>query len=263
MKFPKALLGRVKRGLKNWVLVSIRDIGISREGSGDQRLAAAFNLTLLTRFAVSAVGAATIAIGATMTIKAGIGVGPFDVLITGVANIIGVAPSVAVWVVTASLSTILLLLRGRPTLGGLYAALVSGASFFAAFALVPGPDSLAQSIFMLVLGLAVLVCGIEIAAVSGLGRAVNELLAMRIAELSGLDVRVARSLQEVSFLSVGWLLGGQVGVGTAVVAFSIGPALAVANSVIHDIVVGRRARVGSPDELSAVALNVPLAAEDR
>lgn len=248
--------------MRNWVLVSIRDIGISREGSGDQRLSEAFNLTLLSRFAVSAIGAATIAIGATMTIKAGVGVGPFDVLITGVANILGVPPSVSVWVVTASLSLTLLLLKGRPTLGGLYAALVSGASFFAAFALVPSPESLAQSVFMLILGLAVLVCGIEIAAVSGLGRAVNELLAIRISELSGLDVRVARSLQEISFLSIGWALGGQVGVGTAVVALSIGPALAVANSVIHDIVVGRRARVGSPDRLSAVALNVPLSSEE-
>jgi uncharacterized membrane protein YczE len=43
----------------------------------------------------------------------------------------------------------------------------------------------------------------------------------------GWRVGVARTAIEVSVLAVGWLLGGQVGIGTAAEALLIGPLVAV------------------------------------
>ena len=40
---------------------------------------------------------------------------------------------------------------------------------------------------------------------------------------TGLSVRLVRTSIEATVLIVGWLLGGTVGVGTAVYAFGIGP----------------------------------------
>jgi uncharacterized membrane protein YczE len=43
----------------------------------------------------------------------------------------------------------------------------------------------------------------------------------------GIPLRVARTGIEVTVLVVGWLLGGQVGVGTVVFALGIGPLVQV------------------------------------
>lgn len=40
---------------------------------------------------------------------------------------------------------------------------------------------------------------------------------------TGLSVRLVRTTIEATVLSLGWLLGGTVGVGTVVYAFGIGP----------------------------------------
>ena len=39
----------------------------------------------------------------------------------------------------------------------------------------------------------------------------------------GVSIRLARTCIELSVLAIGWLLGGTVGVGTALYAVSIGP----------------------------------------
>jgi len=44
---------------------------------------------------------------------------------------------------------------------------------------------------------------------------------------------IVRTIMEVSVLVVGWLLGGGVGVGTAILAFSLGPATHFAIQRFH------------------------------
>ena len=45
--------------------------------------------------------------------------------------------------------------------------------------------------------------------------------------------RFVRTILELSVLGVGWLLGGNVGVGTALIAFSLGPVIHVAVRRFH------------------------------
>ena len=58
---------------------------------------------------------------------------------------------------------------------------------------------------------------------AGLGPGPRDGLMTGLVVRTGRSVRLVRTTIEVTVLTVGWLLGGTVGVGTVVYAFGIGP----------------------------------------
>jgi len=69
----------------------------------------------------------------------------------------------------------------------------------------------------------------------------------------GVRVGVARTAIEVTVLAIGWLLGGQVGVGTALEAVLIGPMVAFALPLFAP----RATRVAEPSTDSTTASGTP------
>ena len=70
----------------------------------------------------------------------------------------------------------------------------------------------------LALGLVLLVVGVEMAAAAGFGRGNIELLVEEVAARHKTSERVIRTAFELALLLVGFALGGQVGIGTFVLA---------------------------------------------
>ena len=75
---------------------------------------------------------------------------------------------------------------------------------------------------MLVGGILLVALGSALYIGSGLGPGPRDGIMTGLAE-RGVKIRVARTIIEVTVLVVGWLLGGQVGVGTVLFAVAIGP----------------------------------------
>jgi len=57
------------------------------------------------------------------------------------------------------------------------------------------------------------------------GAGPRDSLMLALHRVTGISVRVARSSIELTVIFIGWLLGGPAGIGTAVFAFLIGPAV--------------------------------------
>jgi uncharacterized membrane protein YczE len=57
------------------------------------------------------------------------------------------------------------------------------------------------------------------------GAGPRDSLMLAIKRTTGLSLRLARGIIEVTVVTIGWLLGGPVGVGTLVFALLIGPAV--------------------------------------
>jgi uncharacterized membrane protein YczE len=79
---------------------------------------------------------------------------------------------------------------------------------------------------MMLSGVVVVALGSGLYIGSGLGPGPRDGLMTGLAA-RGVPLRVARTGIEVTVLVVGWLLGGQVGVGTVVFALGIGPLVQV------------------------------------
>ena len=240
---------------------AVRDLGAGRDAvraASARRLRHVLRAKPLHRFAVATVGALLIAFGASMTIVAELGVGPMDMVITGLRNSFNMSATAASWSILGVMSVVAVLLGGRPTIGGLYTMMCVGGFFSVAFATIPevsdGP--IPERAFMFVVGLLLIVLGVEISAIAGLGRGTTEVIQGRIELLTGIDRRLIRTGLELLMFAVGLLLGGQFGIGTVVIALSIGPMLAAMNDLVVDAVEGRRMRVGQPARPVAAAVPV-------
>jgi uncharacterized membrane protein YczE len=113
-------------------------------------------------------------------------------------------------------------LRQRPRFGTASNVIVVGAVIDLVLALSPVPHGLGLRSVVLLAG--VLLNGLATGAYigAGLGPGPRDGLMTGLAA-RGFSIRVVRTCIELTVLLIGWLLGGSVGVGTAIYALAIGP----------------------------------------
>ena len=161
-----------------------------------------------------------------LQLRAGIGLGPWDVFHTGLA--LRTPLTVGQAMVGAGLTLLVASVafaKVKPGLGTVLNMLIIG-PWVDGFLAIPGfpeahgwVDGIALFGFGLVLnGLAT---GLYLTA--GLGAGPRDGFALALARLLQVTVRRARTLVELVVLTTGWLLGGSVGVGTVLFALAIGP----------------------------------------
>lgn len=151
-----------------------------------------------------------------------VGVDPWDVFHTGLARITGIPVGTVLILVGAAVLLLWIPLRQRPGLGTLANVLVIGGVVDLILGALPVPQELWLRWAMFLAGvlLNALATGLYIGA--GLGPGPRDGLTTGWAA-RGRSIRVVRTGIELSALAAGWLLGGDVGLGTIVYALAIGP----------------------------------------
>ena len=89
--------------------------------------------------------------------------------------------------------------------------------------MIPTPASLPVRIAMMVGAVVLNAVSTVLYIGAGLGPGPRDGLMTGLVVRTGRSVRLVRTTIEVTVLTVGWLLGGTVGIGTVVYAFGIGP----------------------------------------
>ncbi len=87
---------------------------------------------------------------------------------------------------------------------------------------IPLARNIIWSIIMLIIGLIMLALGTYFYISSGLGAGPRDSLMVVLTRKTGLPIGVCRGMIEVTVVTVGWKLGGMVGIGTVITAFTIG-----------------------------------------
>lgn len=192
-------------------------------------------------------GSAIIGIGAGATLATGLGPGPFDVLITGVADQTGLPFAYSLWLLAGSLTVVAALLGDRPGLGTIGAPLIIGPvvgwsseAIRTALALTietggganglvavwqQRPTEVVGAVAIHLLGICLIGIGAGALITSGLGAGTADLLTAATSSRLGRSAPLVRTGLELSFVVFGLLLGGQIGLGTMLVALTIGPAV--------------------------------------
>ncbi|MFI6169742.1 YitT family protein [Nocardia sp. NPDC051052] len=156
-------------------------------------------------------------------VRAGLGLDPWDVFHQGVA---GHVP-MSFGTVTALTGIAVLLawipLRQRPGLGTVSNVVVIAVSVDVGLWLLPAWEMIPVRVGAM--GAAVVLNAIATVLYigAGMGPGPRDGLMTGLVRRTGVSVWVVRTAIEVTVLSVGWLLGGSIGVGTLVYAFGIGP----------------------------------------
>ena len=174
--------------------------------------------------------------GIYLTIRANIGAAPWDVLNLGVSHTLGIYYGSASIAISLTILLIDILLREPIGLAMFVDAVVVGKSvdFFNWLGLVPKASSLLTAVPMMIAGLFIIAYTQYGYMLASLGCGPRDTL------LVGLAKRVEKipiGAVSIALLGtatlIGWLLGGQVGIGTLICAFGSGPIMQMAFQSVH------------------------------
>jgi uncharacterized membrane protein YczE len=158
-----------------------------------------------------------------LMIRAGLGLNPWDVLHQGLDE--RTALSFGTVVIVAGVVVLLLWipLRQKPGVGTICNVIVIGLAADAGLGIVPETSDLPTRVAMLLLGIMLLGAATSAYIGAGLGPGPRDGLMTGLASRTGWSIGKVRTSIELAVVSIGWLLGGQVGPGTILFAVAIGP----------------------------------------
>lgn len=178
---------------------------------------------LVERITRCVTGLALFGVGISLQIESRLGNPPWDVFHQGVANQVGLGIGTVIILTGIALLVLFWIpLRQKPGLGTVLNALEIGLVANVVLDAIPRAEAMALRIPMLLGGILLVALGSALYIGSGLGPGPRDGIMTGLAA-RGIQIRVARTFIEVTVLVVGWLLGGQVGVGTVLFAIAIGP----------------------------------------
>jgi uncharacterized membrane protein YczE len=158
-----------------------------------------------------------------LMVRAGIGVAPWDVLTQGIAHQTGLPFGL----ITNLTGVVVLLfwipLRQAPGLGTVLNVLLIGPSAQIGLTLIPQQTVPWIQALVFAGGLALLAIATGLYIGARLGPGPRDGLMTGLHKRTGWKIWIVRTLIEVVVLTIGWLLGGQVGIGTLAFALLIGP----------------------------------------
>ena len=160
-----------------------------------------------------------------LMVKSGLGLGPWDAFHQGIAQRTGISLGVASIVVGLAIVAFSFAIGIRPGVGTLANMLLIGWFIDLFHPWIPETPSYAWG--YLFYAVAIVVCGLSTGLYisAGLGKGPRDGLILGLVDRSRWPVRRVRTLVELAALGFGWWMGGEVGIGTLIFAFGIGPAM--------------------------------------
>jgi len=160
-------------------------------------------------------------------VRAGIGVGPWDVLTQGIVAQTGISFGVVVIAVGAIVLLLWIPIRQKPGVGTVLNILLIGPAADLGLAVIPQQHEWWLQGLLFAGGLVLLAVATGLYVGARLGPGPRDGLMTGINARWGWPIWAVRTGIEVTVLAVGWLLGGQVGIGTVAFALLIGPMVGV------------------------------------
>lgn len=165
------------------------------------------------------------ALAMALMIRAQLGVDPWNVLHLGIANHVPLPLGTIVILTGALVLLTWIPLKQWPGLGTVANVLIIGVGLDLFLAIIPPIEGLGWQITVFLLGILINGLGGAMYIGSHFGAGPRDGLMTGLHLRTGRSIRLIRTGIEVSVLAIGWVLGGQVGLGTVAYALLIGPSV--------------------------------------
>ncbi len=189
------------------------------------------------RYLTLFLGLFIVASGIVFTINANLGVNPWDVLHIGIATQTGLTIGRVIQGIGLLLVAVSYFFGVKIYVGtvlnmiflGLFVDLIIGWGY------VPQPNLLWQRIILYISGVIVFGFGVAIYISANLGAGPRDSLMLALTRATKIRIGTIRTLMEIAAATIGFFLGGPLGIGTVIFALTVGVFMEIGFSIIRRI----------------------------
>ena len=163
------------------------------------------------------------------------GASPWSVLAQGISLNVNLSIGTITLLISIAVLILWIPLGQKPGMGTIFNALIIAIMIDLCIKYVPTPSNYVHQLLLAVISVIMVGIGGGIYLVSNLGAGPRDGLMIGLQKLTNFPIAVVRGTLEISVVSIGWYLGGTVGIGTLLFAFGIGPCVALGLYLVDKI----------------------------
>ena len=163
------------------------------------------------------------------------GASPWSVLAQGISLNVNLSIGMITFLISVSVLILWIPLNQKPGIATILNALIIALMIDLCVKFVPTPSTYFYQFILATISVMVVGIGGGIYLVSNLGAGPRDGLMIGLQKVSNLPIAAVRATLEVTVVSIGWYLGGTVGIGTLLFAFGIGPCVALGLYLVDKI----------------------------
>ena len=189
----------------------------------------------LSTFFFLCFGLSLFGIGEGLLLVSYTGASPWSVLAQGISLKVDYSIGIITFAISIFVISLWIFLNQKPGIGTILNALIIAVMIDLCLKYVSTPESLIIKIILAVFAVMLVGIGSGIYLVANLGPGPRDGLMTGLQKKTNLPIAIVRAFLEITVVSIGWYLGGTVGVGTLLFAFGIGPAVALSLYIVGRI----------------------------
>ena len=155
------------------------------------------------------------------------GASPWSVLAQGISLNTDISVGLVTFMVSVSVLFLWIFLKQKPGLGTLFNILIIATMIDVCIIFVPTPEIYFNKLLLAITSVLFVGLGCGFYLIANLGPGRRDGLMTGLQRKTNFPIASVRAFLEISVVSIGWYLGGTVGIGTLLFAFGIGTAVAL------------------------------------
>lgn len=181
----------------------------------------------IRRFVQLQLGLCLFGFSGALMVRAGLGLDPWNIFHQGLSQQTGLSLGTVVIGMGALVMLMWIPLRQKPGLGTVCNIFVIGLALDASLVLLPSVEGLVWRSGLMAAGVILNAAASAAYIGAGMGPGPRDGLMTGLNRRLGWSIRISRLTVEIAVLTLGWLLGGVIGLGTVAYALAIGPLIQV------------------------------------
>ena len=181
----------------------------------------------ISTFLFLCLGLTLFGLGEGLLIVSFTGASPWSVLAQGISLNIDLSIGTITLFISIGVLIFWLPLNQKPGIGTILNALIVAVMIDICIKFVPTPENYISQLILAVIAVLITGFGGGIYLVANLGAGPRDGLMVGLQKKTNMPIAAVRAFLEITVVTIGWYLGGTVGVGTLLFAFGIGPAVAL------------------------------------
>jgi len=163
------------------------------------------------------------------------GASPWTVLAEGISLNVDLSIGTVTFFISLGVLFFWFFLNQKPGIGTLLNALIVAVMIDVSIAYISTPENYISQLLLAIFGVLIVGLGSGFYLVSNLGPGPRDGLMTGIQRKTNFPIAAVRVFLEITAVSIGWYLGGTVGIGTLLFAFGVGPAVALGLFIVGRI----------------------------